>query len=586
MNPILYQAGETAFDTNGIGVLSDAILCEVPQELNGQYELELQYPVDGIHFADISLECCLLAKADPVSELQPFEIYRITKPMNGIVTVYARHIAYNQRGIVVSPFSAESCPAALEAMKAAATTDCPFGYWTDKTTAAKMSVKVPKSIWSLLGGSEGSFLDVYGGEYEFDRYTVKLHSHRGENRGVSIRYGKNLTSLEQDANCANVYTGVYPYWTNADGVLVELEEKILYAEGNYIKQRIMPLDLSEKFESQPTEDQLREKAQQYMKNNDIGTPTVSWKVEFVQLEQTEEYRGKALLERVLLGDTVSVEFPKMGVSASARAVAVRYDSIHERYKDITLGSVRANIADTIVQQQQAINRVQNPSYFQNVVDRATNWITSGNGYMVAIRDSNGNWQEICSLDAPDINSAVKVWRWNNGGLGFSSTGYNGPFKVAITQDGEIVADFITAGTLDASLLKAGVITSADGTVQLDLTQNKVIVQTLIESRKGKIEISAEGIYGYGYDATTGEYYRTLRLDPGGKDGESVESLTAITSAASTAGLSVCAGKKGALSRFGQALSPTAIVGSEISIGGKDVSWQDNGDGTFTMISAS
>lgn len=584
MNPILYPAGETAFDTNGIGILSDAIQCDVSQELNGQYELELRYPVDGIHFGEIVMETRLKAKVDPVSKEQPFEIYRITKPMNGTVSVYARHIAYNQRGITVSPFTAESCPAALEAMKANATTACPFEYWTDKTTAAKMALKTPKAIWSLLGGSKGSFLDVYGGEYEFDWYTVKLHNRRGADRGVSIRYGKNLTSLEQDANCANVYTGVHPFWTNADGALVELPEKILFAEGNYVEQRIMPLDLSEAFEEQPTEDQLREKAAQYMENNDIGKPKVSWKVEFVALEQTEEYRGKALLERVLLGDTVAVEFPQMGVSASARAVAVQYDAIHERYRSITLGSVRANITTTIAQQQQAINRVQTPSFYQNAVDRATNWITSGKGYMVAVRDEAGSWQEICSLDAPDISTAEKVWRWNNGGLGFSSNGYNGPFKVAITQDGEIVADFITTGTLDASLLKTGVITSADGTVQIDLSNNKVIVQTHVDSRKGKIEISTEGIYGYGLDATTGEYYRTLRIDPGARTSEDVEEYTMITAASSGAGITICAAN-GAKTVLGQWLSPTEILGNEIMIGGKVVSWKDNGDGTSTLTGA-
>ena len=178
-----------------------------------------------------------------------------------------------------------------------------------------------------------------------------------------------------------------------------------------------------------------------------------------------------------------------------------------------------------------------------------------------------------------------MWRWNNGGLGHSSNGYNGPFTLAITQDGHIVADFITTGTLDASLLKTGVITSADGTVQLDLTNNKVIVQTLIESRKGKIELTSEGIYGYGYDATTGEYYKTLRLDPGGKTSESVEELTMITAANSTAGLVVTAGNKDALTRIGGTIGPTAILGSEITIADKVVSWKDNGDGTFALIGA-
>lgn len=354
LNPILYPVGETAFDTNGIGILGDAILVDVIEQLNGQYELEMQYPVTGLHFSSIARDCILLAKPNPVTDPQPFSIYRITKPMSGIITVYARHIAYDLMGITVAPFASQSCATALQDLKNNATTACPFDFWTDKSTVATMTVSVPKSIWAQLGGSSGSVLDVYGGEYEFDRYNVKLHNRRGADRGVSIRYGKNLTSLEQDENCANVYTGVHPYWTNLEGALVQLPEKILHAEGNFAKTKIKPLDLSLEFETQPTEGQLRTRAQKYMLDNDIGTPTVSWKVEFVQLEQTEEYKGKALLERVLLGDTVSVAFTEMGVSASARAVSMRYDSLQGRYKSVSLGSVRSNIADTIAKQQQEI----------------------------------------------------------------------------------------------------------------------------------------------------------------------------------------------------------------------------------------
>lgn len=372
MKPILYQAGETAFDSNGIGILNDAILCDAIQELNGQYELEMQYPVAGIHFADISLQCRLKAKVDPVSNLQLFEIYRITKPMGGVITVYARHIAYNQRGITISPFTAENCQEALAGLKANASVDCPFEYWTDKTTEGTMSLAVPTTVWTQLGSSEGCILDVYGGEYEFDNFAVRLWERRGENRGVSIRYGKNLTSLQQDANCAEVYTGVHPYWADSDGNLVELPGKVMRLLGTYPTERIMVLDLSDEFEEAPTQQQLSARTSQYISEHNIGVPVVSWTIEFVQLEQTEEYRGKALLELVLLGDTVSVEFAQMGVRASSRAVAVRYDSIRERYRSITLGSTRPSIINSIVSHAKTFRDLSKRLHYMEILGKVQN----------------------------------------------------------------------------------------------------------------------------------------------------------------------------------------------------------------------
>ena len=194
MSLILYPKNEKLFDNNGIGILSDAIDAEVYEVLNGQYELTVQYPIDGIHFAEIVKNAIITSPVDPVSDQQPFEIYRITKPMKGVVTIYARHVAYKLRKITVSPFSAESASAALQGFKNNAVNDCPFEFWTDKSTAGGFTVKVPTAAWTLMGNSEGSILDTYGGEYEFDKWTVKLHNRRGADRGVSIRYGKNLTS--------------------------------------------------------------------------------------------------------------------------------------------------------------------------------------------------------------------------------------------------------------------------------------------------------------------------------------------------------------------------------------------------------
>lgn len=451
MNPILFAPAETEFTSNGMGVLSDAVGCIVTEERNGAFELEMQYPVTGVHYGHIARRCLLLAKPNPVDDAQPFRIYRITRPMGGVVTVYAAHISYDLSGIPVSPFTAASAPAAMAALSANAAVACPFTFWTDKETAAAMTVPTPASIRSLLGGSEGSILDVYGGEYAFDRFTVRLYGQRGADRGVSIRYGKNLTDLTQEENCQSVYTGCYPYWAGQDGALVTLPEKILAAEGTYDFVKILPLDLSGEWQEAPTPDALRTRAAAYMKANRIGTPKVSLTVRFAQLEQTEEYKGTALLERVLLCDTVNVEFPALGVSATAKCVKTVYDCLLDRYDRVELGDARATIADTVAEQNAAIAQKPDKTFVQAAVDSATAQITGNKGGYVVLHSSTGAKEpdEVLIMDTPDIATATRVWRWNKAGLGYSSTGYNGPYGLAMTQDGAIVADFITTGTLNA-----------------------------------------------------------------------------------------------------------------------------------------
>lgn len=248
------------------------------------------------------------------------------------------------------------------------------------------------------------------------KYTVRLYNQRGMNRGVSIRYGKNLTSLEQDENISSVYTGVYPYWMDADNNLVTLPEKILNAPGTYNFTRIMALDLSQEFESAPTEEQLRNRANTYMTANNIGVPKVSLDVSFIQLEQTEEYKNIALLERVELCDTVHVEFPELGVSATAKCVKTVYDVLQERYTSVELGEARTNIADTIADQQQKIEKAPTTSAMQKAINNATNWLTSADGYVIAVKDDNGTWKEILFLDTPSVETAKNVLRINTNGI--------------------------------------------------------------------------------------------------------------------------------------------------------------------------
>ena len=455
MKPVLYPSQETAFGSNGLGVLTDAASCVIIEERNGAFELEMTYPVSGIHYKEIAPRCIILAKPNPVDDPQPFRVYRTTKPMGGLVTIYGEHISYDLAGVPASPFAAESAPDAMEKLKSSSAIPTPFSFWTDKDTAGTMGITAPVALRSLLGGREGSVLDVYGGEYKFDRYTVRLYNQRGQNRGASIRYGKNLTDLTQDENIAGVYTGVYPYWSSMEGALVQLPEKILLAPGNYDFTRIMTLDLSSEFQEPPTEDQLRVRAEAYIKANHIGVPKVSLTVSFVPLEQTEEYKDIGLLERVELCDTVNVEFPSLGVSATAKCVRTVYDALLDRYKSVELGDARTNIADTIAAQQQKIEQAPDKTFVQQAVDSATGQITGNKGGYVVLHSSTGSKEpdEILIMDNPDIKTAVKVWRWNKAGLGYSSHGYNGPYGLAMTQDGSIVADFITAGTLNAALAK-------------------------------------------------------------------------------------------------------------------------------------
>ena len=494
MKPILYDEFETAFDTNGMGILKDTIDVFVDQELNGIYELEMKYPMFSERFADLQYRAIILATVDPVSQPQPFRIYRITKPSKGVVTVYARHVAYDLMGIVVSPFTAASVAAAQVTMKENAVTACPFEFWTDKDTAATMTVSTPKAIWTLLGGSEGSFLDVYGGEYEFDRWRVNLHSQRGADRGVNIRYGKNLTSLEQDANCANCFTGVYPYWLGQDGTLVELPEKTLFAEGEFSYTKIYPLDLSAEWQEAPTEEQLRTRAEKYMKDNDIGVPAVSIKVEFIPLAQTEEYKDLAILEQVLLGDTVSVYFPKLLITATARAVKTRWKPLLNRYDYVTIGSVKANIASTVVKQQQEIDKKPSVTLMHTIIDKLAASISNAKGGCVRPLDTDGDgmWDELYIADNADPNLAVKVWRFNYKGLAASKNGYNGPFLMGATLEDGLLAEFVTAAHLIA-----GTIQSRDGeTFFLDLDNGilrmkavddiSISVQKLIDDGVNKV----------------------------------------------------------------------------------------------------
>ncbi len=340
MIPCLYHANETQYTTNGIGKLSDAISCMVTEKRNGSFELKLTYPADGIHAGHLEEGNIILARPAEKKRSQPFRIYKITTPLSGMLSVQARHISYQLNFITVSPVSASGCATALSALKQSASQDCPFTLETDISSSASFSVGTPASLRNCLGGMEGSILDTFGGEYEWDRYSVYLHKNRGADYGVRIVYGKNLIDFSMERSIENVITAVHPYWKDSEtGEVVELPEKVVKVTRATVPyEKVSVLDCTGDFEKRPTEEQLRNKAGSYLKNTSLTDPNVDISINFTQLWQTPGYEDVAEAERVSLCDTVHVYICKLGIEVSSKVTETEYDVLLERYRSIVLSN--------------------------------------------------------------------------------------------------------------------------------------------------------------------------------------------------------------------------------------------------------
>lgn len=364
MIPILYPKRATKADTengNGLGFLTDCTKCEVTEERNGVYEAVMQYPVTGELFSQITDGAIFKAAANETSEPQLFRIYKASKPINGAVTYYAEHISYALNGLPISGLKINNFSA--QAAMSAALVKCPlpheFTAYSDIITPNSVNIETPCNLRPLLGGIDGSILDVYGGEYEFDNYKINLWLHRGYDHGVVLRYGKNITDIKQESNISNCYTHLFPYAketkTTEDGEqnekIVTLPEQVLQliAPADVGHSKALVYDFSNTFENgeEITEEALRQRALAYIETAQLGSPQVNITLSFASLWKTGEYKDIAALERVRLCDTVHVVFERLGIQAAAKVIKTVYDSLTEKYKSIEVGSVKANFASTV-----------------------------------------------------------------------------------------------------------------------------------------------------------------------------------------------------------------------------------------------
>lgn len=471
MIPILYPENETDFVSNGIGGLSCATACRVTEERNGSYELTMVYPVAGWYFKEIRYKRYITAVPADGEKPQPFEIYSISKPISGKVTIKARHISYQLSYIVTLPGEKEkTAETALQSLGDLATTDCPFDFSSDIIAKGTFQNSTPQSIRALLGGQAGSILDVFGGEYLFDGYKVKLLKNRGSTIPVSLEYGKNIIDLQQEENIASTYTAVIAFWKNQT---TTGEVKTVYGDliksanaDNFPYVRTLALDVSTEYKTQPTKEQLTKRAETYVRANKIGVPKVSVKVSFVALWQTEEYKNIEPLQRIHLCDTIKVVFRDLGIDSHAKVTKTTYNVLKDRYDSIEIGDSRTNLIDTIASQTTAIKteKKERSEWLWDATRRATEIIQGGLGGYVVIRpdEKTGYPEEILIMDQPDKDTAKNVIRMNKNGIGFSKgNGYKGPFQSAWTIDGTFNADFINSGTIKADLIRAGILKAKD-----------------------------------------------------------------------------------------------------------------------------
>ena len=449
----LYDSKETSFNNNGLVVLNDCISCVVEEELNGMLEATIEYPIDDGGKWQYLLEGNI-AKIDG----QLFRCYRKIKKLTSI-SVNLRAIFYDLLDNFLEDVTITNIngAGALDLILANTQYAHNFTSLSDISVLANKQF-IRKNVVEAIMGTDGLINNI-GGELVRNNFAIQLLGARGLDRGVLVAYGKNVQGIEETLDLDSVCTRLMPI--GKDGLL--LTEKYIDSPyiNNFSHPKIKVVELSD-YETEVT---LRAAAISYMANNKIDIPQFNYKIDFLELSKTEEYKNYAVLERVFLGDTVTIKHSKLNINLKAKVIKTTKNIITNRIEKIELGSFKPNLATSINNAIQEVKQdiVQVRSDYQKAIDNATSLITGSKGGNVVIRqdDTTGKPYEILIMDTADIMTAMNVWRWNLGGFGYSSTGINGPYETAITMDGSIVGKFITALTISGEQITGGTISGVN-----------------------------------------------------------------------------------------------------------------------------
>lgn len=372
MRPILFNKNETAFDTYGLGELN-VTKGTVTRERNGNYTLYAEIPVNDPMVSILQKEMKLKADAGLRTKNQTFEISRIVKDSSNIVKIYGQHISHKLEYMAIRNGTGLSGTAfnALSLWRGALIGDYRFDVWSDIQTTAttKLSIDKVTNARLALGGVEGSILDIWGGEYEFDNMTVRLHKQLGRTAPTVLEYGRNILSAETDETIEDAYTSVLPFATytpekpegdtsdsQPDPITVTIPENYVDSKYKalYAHRRIKVIDFSSEFSTDskkkniPTADKLRKLASDYMERNAIGKPKINTKIEYVDLAKTLDYADRAWIEELELCDIVPVYYPQIGLTdETAKTTTITYDFVNERNASVEFGEIGTNVRATM-----------------------------------------------------------------------------------------------------------------------------------------------------------------------------------------------------------------------------------------------
>jgi len=498
----IYDKSSSSFNSNGLGILRDAISCKITEELNGQYDLQLEYPTQG-YLAEVLIPGNIIkAPAGHVyGSDQLFRIKTVKRTLSR-ATALASHIFYD----LADNFFEDVAPTDKSGADALGwlfdRTQYTHSFTTFSDITAINSVRyVRKNVVESLLGADNSFVKVWGGELIRDNFQVKFLQARGQDRGVKIRYGKNLKEIQWNIDYTNIATRVYPQGFDN----LTIPEK--YIDSTLISNYPHPIVKEYAFSNikideengitEPLAEQKLRDAVDTLYENGIDKPTVNIKVDFVELSKVAEYYEKySAFESIYLGDTVEAIIPHLGLTLTLKIIKATYDALKGRYENFEIGDAKYDYVTSTLNKVSEIvqdNSNNNANVLQSAKDFATNEITSAMGGYV-YKTAN----ELFIMDTDNPVTAQKVWRWNLNGLGYSSTGISGPYNLAMTQNGEIVADFIKVGQLDGVLIKADSIDAS----QISLEAKKQIISDTGSNNLVRNSVGWNGTTGWTISGTT------------------------------------------------------------------------------------
>lgn len=480
----LFQADETIFSHDGVEVLDDIVISSYTSwGENGKWVSESKFKKD--YDKSESIKEGMILQLPTEKGLQLFRILKLNKKNKKYITTTGQHIAFDFENNFIQDINIveKSGRAAIKQIQGGTVFNSKYNLTSNIDTVASARMVRKNGITSLVGSDDNCFINRWGGYLVLDNFNISMNTSVGQDRGVEVLIGKNLTDMEGSIDISSVVTGINPI--TYDGLT--LPEGIYYSPlvNNYPEPRIKEFkfdDIKYKYSENNYDEEgyetleevyeaIRKACDDLYNNSNIDKPTCNLRVSIIDLTKTDQYKGIELNERIFQGDIVTANLEEYGFNVKLKMTANKYNNIKDCYEDFDLGDVKTNVFSSIDKVQSNIDKVVEQlggNTWQDILDKsmqeAAQLIEAGikDSYVVARKN------EILIMDSPQVESSINVIRMNKNGIAFSQSGYNGPYTLAITIDGKINASVITTGELNAALIKTGTLMSANGKTWINM----------------------------------------------------------------------------------------------------------------------